>query len=520
MKIVSAEEMRRIEAKATEHGVSSEVLMENAGRAVAVKVAGLFGSITSRSILVIVGPGNNGGDGLVAARYLHDAGARICVYLCQSRPQPDKNLALVQERGITVSSADSDPSFTSLDECMARADVIIDAVFGTGMSRVISGVPEQVLRRISAKYQPGRQTIVAVDLPSGLDADTGTVDPACPSANVTLTLGLPKFGLFRFPGAEKTGRLDIVDIGIPPDLAKDIATELMTDAWAGSVLPHRPLDANKGSFGKVMVIAGSANYTGAAYLACNAAARAGAGLVTLATPSSPQTPLAAKLTETTWLPLPETEPGVVSSKALAALEPELSRYNVVLIGCGLGLHPATVEFVESTLDRLSKPKAPALVVDADALTMLSRHQQWWRMLARDCVLTPHPSEMARLSGMTVEAVQADRFATARTMSVKWGKTLVLKGAFTTVASPAGLVRVCDGANPGLASAGTGDILAGVIAGLLAQKLSNFDAASCGVAIHSKAGEAVRGQFGDTGMLAGDLLPEIPKTIKGLREKTL
>ncbi|MCX8125644.1 MAG: NAD(P)H-hydrate dehydratase, partial [Dehalococcoidia bacterium] len=398
------------------------------------------------------------------------------------------------------------------------SDIILDAVFGTGKSRGISGLFQQVLDRVGRRTRRGKQLVVALDLPSGLDADTGAIDPVTPAADVTITLGFPKHGLFRFPGAEKVGKLLLADIGIPSDLARDIRVELITEEWLGSVLPQRPLSANKGTFGKVLVIAGSINYIGAAYLACMGAARVGAGLVTLATARSLQPVLATRLVETTYLPLPETEPGIIGPEAVGAVESSISDYEALLIGCGLGRHPKTLEFLDSVLNVMTGMKKIALVLDADALNLLSLHTRWWHRLPYDCVLTPHPGEMARLAGTKVEDIQRDRLKVAQEMAGYWSKTVVLKGAFTVVAAPDGHARVSGSANPGLASAGTGDVLAGAIAGLAAQGLPLFDAAACGVALHAMAGEMVREQLGDAGMLAGDLLPALPKVIRALRLK--
>jgi NAD(P)H-hydrate epimerase len=325
-------------------------------------------------------------------------------------------------------------------------------------------------------------------------------------------------GLFRFPGAGRVGRLVIADIGIPPHLAQDIEVELITGEWVGQTLPRRPLNANKGSFGKVLVVAGSINYIGAAYLACMGAARVGAGLVTLATARSLLQPiLASKLTEVTYIPLPEAEPGVIGSEAASTLAPHVGGYDVLLLGCGLGQHPQTVKFVKSLL--MGSPRSAvtsSLVVDADGVNILAKVPRWWRKLGRDAILTPHPGEMARLAGISVKEVEEDRLSTVQRSAREWEKTIVLKGANTVVAAPGGEAKINNAANPALASAGTGDVLSGAIAGLAAQGLSSLQAAACGVYLHSRAGEAVAGELGDAGVIATDLLPALPRVIKALR----
>jgi NAD(P)H-hydrate epimerase len=519
MKVVTAEQMRQIDRSAAGIGLTTGALMENAGRAVADETKKLIGGVIGKHILVIAGTGNNGGDGLVASRYLGDWGAEVNLYLCKGRSKDDKNLALAKERGITTIQADQDRDFSRLDSLLASSEVVIDAVFGTGRSRAVDGVFKDVLTRVTtAKQRNPGLLVIAVDVPSGLDSDTGAVDASCPYADATVTLGYPKPGLFSFPGAERAGKVIITDIGIPPSLAEDIPTELITDDWVKSVLPDRPPDANKGSFGKVLVVAGSINYIGAAYLACMGAARVGAGLVTLSMASSLQLILAAKMTEITYVPLPEAEAGIVAPEAASVLKKCLPDYEVLLMGCGLGQNSQVVEFIKSILSGLSKRSSPALVLDADALNALAQIPHWWQKLSHDAILTPHPGEMARMAGVSVDEVQQQRLEITRKLAIEWRKVVVLKGAYTVVAASDGRARISQVANPGLASAGTGDVLSGVIAGLAAQGLSLFDAAACGVYLHGQAGEMVRQEMGDAGMLAGDLLPVLPKVIMGLKQE--
>ena len=518
MKVVTAEQMREIDRSAADIGFTTEALMENAGRAVAEETKKLIGGVIGKHILVIVGPGNNGGDGLVAGRYLDDWGAEVSLYLCSQRLASDKNLVLAQEHDIITIQANQDKNFARLESFLASSEVVIDAVFGTGRSRAVDGVFKEVLTRvIKSKQANSNLLVIAVDMPSGLDSDTGDVDPSCIYADATVTLGYPKPGLFSFPGAGRAGKVVVADIGIPPNLAENIPTELITEDWVKSVLPERPLGANKGSFGKVLVVAGSINYIGAAYLACMGAARVGAGLVTLSTASGLQPILAAKLAEVTYAPLPESEAGIIDSKAVSVLKETLPSYEVLLIGCGLGQKTQVVEFIKSTLFGLAQSSSPALVIDADALNTLAQIPDWWQKLNQDAILTPHPGEMARLVGTSVEEVQKQRLETARKAAMEWRKVVVLKGAYTVVAASDGRARISQVANPGLASAGTGDVLTGTIAGLVAQGLSLFDAAACGVYLHGEAGEVVRREMGDAGMLASDLLPALPKVIMRLKQ---
>lgn len=515
MKIVTSEQMRRIEQECAGVGLPPDMLMENAGKAVAEEVRRITGKINRQSILLLIGPGNNGGDGLVAARHLHDWGAGVSLYLYRRR-ENDSNLELVQKRGITFVEAVQDEKLNEFDKLLASSVCIVDALFGTGKIRPFQGSVRQILERTArAKKENPNLRIIAVDLPSGLNADSGAIDPACLYADDTITLGFPKPGLYTFPGAERTGKITIADIGIPNGLADSITTELITDKWAGNTLPRRPLNANKGSFGSALVIAGSPNYIGAAYLAGSGAMRVGAGLVTLATATSLLPVIAARLTEATYLPLPESAPGVISPEAAEIIGQQLSNYNVLLLGCGLGQSQSAKELVTALL---SREELPSVVLDADALNILAQIPNWWQQPGNDAILTPHPGEMARLSGLSVAEIQSNRVGNARRFAQEWHKTIVLKGAFTVIATPDGHAKVSPVANPGLASAGTGDVLAGAIAGLAAQGLSLFDAAALGVYLHGKAGDTVKDIIGDTGMIATDLLPALPVVIKQLKER--
>jgi len=515
LKIVDTRQMVEMEQRSAALGIPPETLMENAGLAVAREVKEWMGDVKGRHILLLIGPGNNGGDGLVAARHLHDWDAVVHLYLPRKRPESDVNYQLTQQRAIhTIVAGQDEPE--DLGILLSSVDAVVDSLFGTGRLRQIKDDFLQILAKVREAKEERRSgmQIVAVDLPSGLDSDTGAVDSACLEADVTITLAYPKQGLFAFPGAAKVGRLIVVDIGIPSRLAKGIQTEAINARMVGSLLPGRPLDANKGIFGKALVCGGSINYIGAAYLACVAASRVGAGLVTLAVPRSLQAVLASKLTETVYAPLPESEEGIVSEAAFCILQPRLEDHQVLLVGCGSGQNPLTVEFMKSLL--FSGP-LPELVIDADALNTLAQVPNWWQKLPSNAVLTPHPGEMSRLTGLSVKEIQSNRAGVARDKAISWQKTVVLKGAYTVIAAPDGRTRVNPVANAGLASAGTGDVLAGAIAGLVAQGLSLFDAATCGVYLHGQTGQQLGRELGDTGIMASDLLPVLPQVIKKLKE---
>jgi len=517
LKLVTVNQMRQLEQRADKVGLPSDVLMENAGLAVAKETRKLKGNIAGSPILIMVGPGNNGGDGLVAARHLDDWGAQVTIYMYKRKTDGDKNFRLVTEKDIPCIRAEDDAGLSSLRDSLRTSEVVIDALFGIGKIRPFQGMIKDILDLVArTRQQREDMMIVALDLPSGLDADTGTVDPACLTSDATITLGYPKIGLFYFPGSQRVGTLVTASIGISQELANDIITEIITRERVTSILPPRPWDANKGTFGKLLVAAGSINYIGAAYLACTGAYRVGAGLVTLATASSLQSILAAKCTEVTYIPLPETVPGIVNEKAASVLLDTIDNYDVLLMGCGYGQHTSTLEFVRNFLFSLNNKSLKGLVLDADGLNILSQTPEWVETLRHEAILTPHPGEMSRLTGLPVKNIQANRIETARRFAAEWNKIIVLKGAYTVIAAPDGRVQLNPAANAGMASAGTGDVLSGVIAGFLSQGLDPFDAACCGVYVHSMAGELVKEELGDAGMIASDLLVVLPKAIKILK----
>lgn len=558
MKIVTVEQMRHIEQAADAGGLSYATMMENAGRAIAEAVAQWTMGENPR-VLILIGPGNNGGDGLVAAHYLRQMGADVACYVWKRRVNNEANFGRVVGDGIPVVWMKDDGDLGQLRKHVVETDVIVDALLGTGASRPIGGALQVLLDAVKAVLQeqaatdrvtivspswpgpvPALPLIVAVDLPSGLDADSGALDPAALPADLTVTFACPKRGQFLFPGAEAVGKLLVADIGVPAELTSDVELELVTAEKVRRLLPARSLSAHKGTFGRAMIVAGSVNYTGAPALAAAAATRVGAGIVTLAPPRVLHGTLAAVVTEPTFLLLPY-DMGVLAPGGMKILAEKLPRYQAVLIGPGLTTEKPAVEFVKeffgqaggkggrrrnigflaSTQEESGKEslRLPPLVVDADALNILSGLKKWWELLPANNILTPHSGEMARLMGEEADrdAIRADRWGIARRMAAEWNQVVVLKGAFTVVAAPDGRAAISPFANPGLASGGTGDVLAGAIVGLLAQGLAPFDAAAAGVYLHGLAAELVRADLGEAGMVASDLLPALPEAIDLLRK---
>jgi hydroxyethylthiazole kinase-like uncharacterized protein yjeF len=508
MKLVTAAEMRALEEKTAAAGRPRSELMENAGQAVALAVRNHLGGARARRIVVLVGPGNNGGDGLVAARHLYDFGADVFVYLLGQRPPVDPNLDALRSRDIELVRADEAEAPVRLAEALGLADAVIDAILGTGRARPLEGPIVAAL----AALRERRALLFAVDLPTGVDADTGAADAKTVAADFTLALGLSKVGLHTWPGSSYTGEVEVLDIGLASDA--EVLTELLTPEWAHEHLPERPAASNKGTFGRVLILAGSVSYTGAAALAAIGALRAGAGLVTLAAIDAVRSVVAAQAPEVTYLPLPEAEGGVAAS-AGDLVARALPRFNALVIGPGMGQSPDAQAVVRGVL---SAPAAAdiSVVIDADALNALARWPEWVPSLKMDAVLTPHPGELSRLTGESIPDLQNERLTAARRCAELWGQTVVLKGAHTIVASPGGRAYVAPFATASLATAGTGDVLAGVTAGLMAQGLSAGNAAALGVYLHGAAAESFREELGESGLLAHELARAVARAAASLR----
>ena len=509
MHIVTVDEMRELESRADkEYGLTSHILMENAGKSAAEIIAGMVRdegrSFEQLAVLFLIGPGNNGGDGLVVARHLTEWGAQVSLYRWK-------------EQQLTVAGRDiaREETADKLEEQLTRADYVVDAILGTGHSRALPDTMRALLARVQQERtrRPSLR-VVAIDLPTGLNADTGEVDPGTIVADSTITLAYPKQGFFFFPGRDYLGTLYVGDIGLPAALASDLRMEMLTGKLVDSLLPKRPLESNKGTFGKVMVFCGSPPYPGSAFLAGSAAARIGAGLITLAVTERMLPVYASAFHEATFVLLPEESAG--SFELVKTLTDHMAGYRALVMGPGLGQSPFIREVILELLEHLRNmppEKRPHLIVDADGLNNLSALERWWTLLPEGTVITPHPGEMGRLChGLKVSGGNIDRLALTRDKAKEWNVTLVLKGACTILAEPAGRVRINFTANPALATAGTGDVLSGMVAGLLAQAVVPFDAAGAAVYLHVAASEMVSKSIGQTGLLASDLLPNIPRAI--------
>lgn len=516
MKIVTVAEMRRLEELSVANGISTEQLMESAGLGAARRIAQFLNGPRGKRVLILVGPGNNGGDGLVVARFLSDWGSLVTLYLVGGRRAGDSNYEeCLSRRMRIIESGNGDDNF-ALSSYLSLADVVVDAILGIGQKLPLKENFAEVCSTLKeVRAQRTDLSFIALDTPTGVDAQTGEIDSNCSSADMTLTFGAPKVGLFKFPAASQMGRLEVVDIGLPLHADNHIALELADDQMIKRVLPSRALDSHKGSFGHVVVVGGSTKFVGAPILTCKAAYRSGAGLITLATPLSVYKLAATQITEAIHHPMEETESGHASHKAASSIVQILANSDSAVIGPGLGQSESIQEFIKQIL-LVEGPANCPLVIDADAINVLANIPRWWDRLNFPSILTPHPAEMSRLLNENIAVVQQDRVEIAQRAAEKWGKVVVLKGAHTVIAAPDGRTCLSPFANPILASAGTGDVLSGIIGGMLAQGCDIYAAAIAGVYIHAMAGERISKTLGASGLLASDILYEIPQSMHFLR----
>jgi hydroxyethylthiazole kinase-like uncharacterized protein yjeF len=487
--LLTAAETRAAEAEAARRGLPASILMENAGTAVA-EAALTLGAPGAR-FLVLAGPGNNGGDGYVAARKLHGGGRQVDVWRvgdpARLKGDAERNHAAAEQAGVPLhSSAAALP--------LRPGDVVIDALFGTGLARAPDGEAADAIRAM-LRWHAEEVRVLAVDLPSGLSSDTGRAFDPCVSADLTITFGTCKLGLALEPGATLAGRIEVADIGL---------AELTPSTWlieptdGPRWLPPRRSDTNKGTYGHLLVVAGSRGKSGAAALAGVSALRSGVGLCTVATPADALSDVQGHAPELMGVALPAA--AVLGPTHLDALLAAAEGKDALVIGPGIPRGPETHVLLAELLARLDVP----VLLDADALNALAGHPELLARSRARTVLTPHPGEMARLTGKSVGEVQGNRIAAATAFARAHHTVIVLKGARTVVADLSGEVRVNPTGNPGMATGGTGDVLSGIVGAFLAQGLAPVDAASVGVLAHGLAGDAAARRWGRLGLIASDL----------------
>jgi NAD(P)H-hydrate epimerase len=522
MKLLTAAQMKEVDRRTSEvFGVPSLTLMENAGAGVAAFAEEKFPGLASLPIVILCGKGNNGGDGLVAARCLRQRGASPEVFLFAA-PDAVKgdaavNLKRWQECGGKVRSVASEADWEQARSVLAGARVVLDALLGTGLAGPATGLMAAVIEDVN-RMAP-RAAVISVDVPSGLSSDSGHVPGPAVRAGATVTLCAPKVGMALPPACDFVGEMRVVPIGTPAALLEDesLNLHLLEPGEFGWLPRARKPGAHKGDFGHALIIAGSRGKAGAAVLAGMGALRSGAGLVTVASPSTVQPMVAAGrpelMTEALW----PTESDTISARNLdyAQFETLLAGKSVLALGPGLTTHPETQQFVRAALERCTLP----VILDADGLNAFAGSAAELRARkAPRLAVTPHPGEMARLLGCASKDVQADRLSVAPRAAAEWNACVVLKGQRTIVAMPDGRAFINPTGNPGMASGGTGDVLTGMLAGLTAQfGAEAWQRALClGVYLHGLAGDLAAARLGEEAMLAGDLLDSISSAFARLR----
>ena len=514
MKVATAEQMQELDRKSIEtYRIPGIVLMENAGKGATEIISNTFPDIQNKKIAIVAGKGNNGGDGFVIARYLLNRGISVKVYLLADpkvlRGDAETNFQIFQRMKGEVISVPSSKDYQKVKKELEKFDLLIDAIFGTGLDAEVRGYYREVIDHLNTLQQP----IVAIDIPSGLDANTGKPLGTAIRASLTITFGLPKVGHLLSPGLDYVGEVKLVDIGLPKKLVEEekIQTFLLEEeeirGWLS--IPRRP-DTHKGDYGHLLVIAGSVGKTGAAAMACEAALRVGAGLVTLAIPKSLNAIMEVKLTEVMTEPLPETPKQTLSLRGFNSILRLCENKKAVIIGPGIGTFKETQSLILKLIKTLDLP----IILDADGLTALASQPKTFPIKNRSLILTPHPGEMARLIRSTAKEVQEDRIGVSRSFSQSHHVHLVLKGHRSLVATPKGEVFINPTGNPGMASGGTGDVLTGMIGGLICQGFDILQSLQIAVYLHGLAGDDMAQELGEKSLIATDIIKKIPALLQG------
>jgi len=507
IKLLTAEQMRRCDRAAIEdYGIPDVVLMENAGTQVVEAMHEFLDGIPGR-VTVCCGKGNNGGDGLVVARHLHNQGVDVRVVLFAGADElegsPATNLGIVEALGLELVEIPDADAWERRRPALGAPDCVVDALFGTGIEGALRGHYGDVVRAVADAGVP----VVAVDLPSGLETDSGEVPGPAVRADLTVTLAAPKLCHVLPPAESLCGALVVADIGIPERVLRgvDDAVSLLSPIYAALLVPPRSPDSHKGTYGRVLIVAGSPGTTGAASLTALGALRGGAGLVTVATPHSVYPVVASQLTEALVHPVSAGEDEGLASAAVDEIRELASGVDVLALGPGLGTAPETVDAIRALLRDAAVPA----VVDADGLNALAGALDVLEDAPAPRILTPHPGEMARLMETDTGSIQGDRLGHARTLASDTGATVVLKGHRSVIAAPQGDVALNPTGNPGMASGGAGDVLTGLVAALLGQSLDPVSAAHLGVFAHGLAGDIASEAVGEIALVAGDLVDHLP-----------
>ena len=510
MKVASVAEMRAMDCQAVERlFIPPEILMENAGLA-ACSVLIREIKVKGQRCAVLCGPGNNGGDGLVVARSLHAHGALVTVFLAGEEEKfqgaAASNLKILRQLPVLIRRVDS---ATAIKNALLHSRVLVDALLGTGLGREVAGLYRDLIELMNESNKP----ILSLDIPSGINGDTGAIMGAAVQANYTVTFGLPKIGNMLHPGFGQCGQLFVSHISFPPSLYDDDTLKIRVNDRIP--LPARPVEAYKGSMGKALFIAGSANYYGAPYFSSLSFLKAGGGYAYLATPRSIAPFVAQKSSETIMLPQQETASGSIALANRRQLLEQADKADLVVIGPGLSLDEETQQLVKELVGTIKKP----LLIDGDGLTAIAGHWLDLRGRPGPTILTPHLGELAHLAGKSISQINSNRIAALQEASREAGALMVMKGAHSMIGTPAGRVFINLSGNPGMATAGVGDVLTGTIAAMFGLGLSLEEAVRKGVFIHGLAGDLAAAAKGEDGITATDILEYLPLAMKCDREET-
>jgi hydroxyethylthiazole kinase-like uncharacterized protein yjeF len=515
MKIATTQQIRDIDRRAIrEFGIPGPVLMENAASAVMGEMEQFFNGLSGVRVGIICGKGNNGGDGLALARRLSIRGVPVRVALLASfsavSGEAKLNLSILRKTDVEVTQ---NASSRLVADVAAWSDIIVDALLGVGLTTPLKGLYAQAVETINTSGRP----VVAIDVPTGVDADTGDVRGTAVNADLTVTMALLKRGLVLFPGAHHAGVVRIADIGIPSEVIEKerINVRLVNKGSLLGILGRRALDAHKGDFGHLLVVAGSPGKAGAAAMTAKSALRTGSGLVSVGTPSGIVPIIQQQVFESMCIPVAESIDGTIGLGGEIELLKAAAKMSACAIGPGLSTHYETVGMVRSLLQQIATP----VVIDADGLNALVGALDILRNTRGPVIMTPHPGEMARLLGISTSDVQKDRIGIAADFARRHKVTLVLKGAGTVIANPDGLIYINTTGNPGMSTGGTGDALTGIIGGLLAQGHTSLQAACLGVYLHGLAGDLAAKEKGEAGMITGDLIDKIPQALQEMTDSS-
>ncbi|WP_010246051.1 bifunctional ADP-dependent NAD(P)H-hydrate dehydratase/NAD(P)H-hydrate epimerase [Acetivibrio cellulolyticus] len=528
MRAVTPDQMKEIDKTAiNDFGIPGMVLMENAALGVVREISKILGTDPgcmassaakrnepSKKVIILAGKGNNGGDAFAVARHLFNMGASVSVYvlskLVDITGDAKTNLDILVKMGIEINEVTRDEQIDEVKKRVELADIVVDGLLGTGLKGEVKGIMACVIELVNDCHVP----VIAIDIPSGVNGETGKVSSSCIKACTTVTFGFPKIGQLIHPGCDYVGDLKIVDIGIPKAAVDNIKIKghLIDMEFVSQLIPRRRRDSNKGTYGKILVVAGSRGMTGAACLTGGAALRSGAGLVYLAAPLSLVPVYAGALVEAVTIPFEDENKGYLPRQSISGILEQLNNVNVAAVGPGLS---AGNEIADVVYNIIKGSRVP-IVLDADGINLVAKDLSVLKDIRTQIVMTPHPGEMARLIGTSVKEVQKDRVNIARNFSKEWGVITVLKGSRTIIASPEGEIYINTTGNPGMSTGGSGDVLTGIIAGLIGQGLKPLDASIAGVYLHGACGDNIAAEKGEHGLIAGDLVREIPNQIKILQ----